>query len=168
MKTRYPIIVTCMVLTLLGAESKAFSQDADTENRVLIRVGSGLYDVRREDAPAFRQGEIGFRHDKNTLQPFVGFILTTTKDTYGYLGILGEVPLIDRIQLLLRLAGGFYTRGKGIDLGFPLEFRTEVELSWQWTSQSCIGVALSHLSNGALSKVNPGLEMLSLTYSITR
>ena len=157
-----------MVLTLIGAESRAFSQQADTENRVLIRVGTGLYDIRRADAHAFRQGEIGFTHDRNTLQPFVGFILTTTKDTYGYLGLLAEVPLLDRIQLLVRLAGGLYTRGKGIDLGFPLEFRSEAELSWQWTSQSRVGVALSHLSNGGLSKVNPGLEMLSLTYAITR
>jgi hypothetical protein len=156
------------MLTLLIAESEAFSQEADTENWLLIRVGTGLYDVRRENAPAFRQAEIGFWHDKNTLQPFVGFILTTTKDTYGYLGLLAEVPFTDRIQVLLRLAGGLYTRGRGIDLGFPFEFRSEVELAWQWTSQSRIGLALSHLSNGALSKANPGLEMLGVTYSVTR
>ena len=168
MRIRHPFIVTFIMLLLAGAGTPAHSQGVDGENKILIRVGTGLYDVRRPNATAFRQVEIGFMHEENTLQPFAGFMSTTTEDSYGYLGLLAEVPVVNQVQALVRFAGGIYTRGTGTNLGFPLEFRSELELAWQWTSQSRIGIAFSHLSNGAFSDVNPGLEILSLTYSITR
>jgi lipid A 3-O-deacylase len=130
----------------------------------MTRMSSGLYDLRRAPAVPARQVEFAIMHDERLLQPLVGFVATQTQDSYLYFGVLTDLPLFDPLRIALRFAGWIYHQGRGIDLGYPLEFRSEVEFIWNLDCSNRFGIGLAHLSNGALSGVNPGLEALLLSY----
>ena len=49
------------------------------------------------------------------------------------------------------------------DLGYPIEFRSSVEVGWQADSSVRIGIIAAHLSNADLGDDNPGRNTVSLT-----
>ena len=51
---------------------------------------------------------------------------------------------------------GYYTSGDGKDLGSPLEFKTEVQLSYNLLPGSKLGYSYNHVSNAGLGDKNPG------------
>ena len=61
---------------------------------------------------------------------------------------------------------GYYANGDGPDLGFPLEFRSGVELGYRFDNRSRLAVGFSHISNADLGDRNPGTEIVTMTYSI--
>ncbi|WP_157879134.1 acyloxyacyl hydrolase [Pararhodospirillum photometricum] len=61
---------------------------------------------------------------------------------------------------------GYYQRGGGRDLGYPLEFRSGLEIGWRFDGGMRAGVAMHHLSNANIGDRNPGVEELSLNLSI--
>jgi hypothetical protein len=64
------------------------------------------------------------------------------------------------------IAAGFYWQGHGKNLGFPLEFRTGIELGYQFEDRRRFGVHFYHLSNAGLGEKNPGEESLIIYYEI--
>ena len=60
---------------------------------------------------------------------------------------------------------GLYTQGEDVDLGFPVEFRSGVELGVRFDSGWQVSVSYDHRSNADLSHWNPGLETLQLRVS---
>jgi len=136
--------------------------------RLVARMSSGLYDVRRTPTVTAQQVEFVFEHKNRFLQPLVGFIATQTQDNYLYFGVLTDLSLLDPLRVAFRFAGGLFHQGRGIDLGYPLEFRSEIEVTWNLDDHNRFGVGLAHLSNGALSSSNPGLEALLMSYYFVR
>jgi hypothetical protein len=65
----------------------------------------------------------------------------------------------------LSFAPGYYRAGGGKDLGYPLEFRSGIELGWRF-HEGRVGVELYHLSNASLARHNPGEESLVLTLAL--
>jgi hypothetical protein len=55
---------------------------------------------------------------------------------------------------------------EGIDLGFPLEFRTGAELSFAFRDKSRLALQFTHLSNGGIAPDNPGTENIALIFGI--
>ena len=154
-----------MLVWMAGED--AFSQSADRQNMPLIRFGVGFYDIRRTSATGQKELEFAFPEILNSLQPFAGFIATGTHDGYVYVGMSAKKPLSNHLLLLPSFACGFYGHGNGIQLGYPLEFRSSLEIAWQWNSQIRLGVAFSHLSHGPLTGFNPGLETITLSIART-
>ena len=60
---------------------------------------------------------------------------------------------------------GYYDRGDSKDLGYNLEFRSQIEFSYKLKS-SRIGFNLNHISNASIGDTNPGTE--SATISLIR
>ncbi|MCF6272311.1 MAG: acyloxyacyl hydrolase [Rhodobacteraceae bacterium] len=60
---------------------------------------------------------------------------------------------------------GIYVRGGDIDLGFPLEFRSGVELGLRFGDDWRVSISYDHRSNGDIARVNPGMETLQLRVS---
>ena len=145
-------------------QASAQPAPATSEPRLMTRMSSGLYDIRRAPAVPARQVEFAALQDQRFLQPLVGFIAAQTQDSYLYFGVLTDLPLFDPLRIALRFAGGIYHQGRGINLGYPLEFRSELEFIWNLDRRNRFGIGLAHFSNGALSGVNPGLEALLLSY----
>jgi lipid A 3-O-deacylase len=99
-------------------------------------------------------------------RPLVGVMATAEQSFYGYAGINFEILFAKRILFAPGFAAGYFAPGNGKQLGYPLEFRSGVELAWQFNDLYRLGIHFYHLSNASLGHKNPGSESLVLFYDI--
>lgn len=99
-------------------------------------------------------------------RPLVGAMATAKGSVYLYGGLNFDLLFCDHLLFAPGFAAGYYVHGKGKNLGFPLEFRSGVELGWQFADWHRIGVHFYHLSNASIGKRNPGEESLVFYYDI--
>lgn len=83
-----------------------------------------------------------------------------------YLGVGGvrEFALAETWSWGLGAGAGVYHQGGGKDLGQPLEFHTRAYLGWRLAPGQQVRLAIEHISNADLGKINPGVELLSLNW----
>ena len=136
------------------------------EEPALISFGAGAFDVGKDET-AF-EGSIEYRPDIDFwyFRPFAGAMGTSDGSAYGYAGILLDLNLSDSFVTTLSFAPGAYHKGGGKDLGYTLEFRSQIELAYRFANRARLGIALSHMSNASLGRKNPGAESLLLTYAV--
>jgi len=132
----------------------------------LLMASAGWVDVSRRRHSAAELG-LGYRRRTRlwAFRPAVGLTVTSREAVYGWAGIAYDVR-IGRVTLTPSFAPGLYRRGRGVDLGHPVEFRSQFEAGYRLTTRSRIGVALSHMSNAGLGQTNPGVETVTLDYAI--
>ena len=108
-----------------------------------------------------------YRSDKKFfyLKPFAGIDVNFDYGGMVYAGVLMDIYLGRRIVVTPTFAPGIYWQGDSKDLGYPVEFRSMLEVSYRFDNRSRLGVAFGHISNASLSKDNPGTELFLLTYS---
>jgi hypothetical protein len=99
------------------------------------------------------------------LRPIAGVLTSSTGGAYVYSGVMLDVPLGGSVRLAPGLAAGAVVAPGDRDLGFPLEFRSSLELSVAPSDAVRCGVAFSHVSNARLGDHNPGVEVL--TFALT-
>lgn len=99
-------------------------------------------------------------------RPLVGLMMTARGSGYLYGGINFDFLFWDHLLISPGFAAGYYWQGSGKNLGFPLEFRSGVELAWQFSDWHRLGIHFYHLSNASLARRNPGEESLVLYYDI--
>jgi hypothetical protein len=100
------------------------------------------------------------------LRPLVGVMSNAKGSGYVYLGIDFDLLFFDHLLISPGFAGGYYWQGHGKDLGYPIEFRSGIELGWQFLDNRRLGLHFYHLSNASLGRRNPGEESLVLFYDI--
>lgn len=101
------------------------------------------------------------------IRPIVGGFFTDEGGGYAYAGLNWDIELIpNQLFLIPNFAVGAYTDGDGKDLGGALEFRSGIELAYQFENANQIGIALNHLSNASIYDSNPGAESVIVTYSV--
>ena len=76
--------------------------------------------------------------------------INTGKDKESFLGTLQPVT------------GLMVTDGK--DLGHVIEFKTEIQISYEFSSNSEIAVSYNHISNASLGDKNPGANSYMFNY----
>lgn len=99
-------------------------------------------------------------------RPLVGLMMTARGSGYLYGGINFDLLFWNHLLIAPGFAAGYYWEGRGKNLGYPLEFRSGVELAWQFSDWHRLGIHFYHLSNASLSRRNPGEESLVLYYDI--
>lgn len=100
------------------------------------------------------------------IRPLIGVMSTIEGSGYLYSGINFDLLFFDHVLIAPGFAAGYYWKGHGKDLGYPLEFRSGVEVAWQWGNRYRFGVHFYHLSNAHLGRRNPGEESLIAFYEI--
>lgn len=126
----------------------------------------GAYDVSQDDDSAFEVGvEYRYKDVYYGLRPLVGVMVTSDDAIYGYTGAQWDMFLTDSIVFSPNFVAGAYSAGDGKDLGYGIEFKSGIELAYQFDDLSRLGVAFNHISNASLGSDNPGTENLILTYS---
>ena len=140
---------------------------AQAEDTGYLRAGMGALEVFRGSGRSF-EGDLEFRPGWKlwVLQPTIGGIVTGDSALYGYVGVSADLFLSDNVLLRPSVAAGLYDRGNGFDLGNTLEFRSAIELAWQFENRLRLGVEFAHISNANLAEHNPGEESLLLTVSV--
>lgn len=159
---------------LLAIAASVTSLFAGNHPPDLLSFGIGAYDLYRERYRTF-EFEIEYKFHLKCLKspnrylefrPLIGVMATAKGAFYGYLGINFDLLFFDHIHFAPGFAAGYFTPGKGKNLGYPIEFRSGVELAWQFSDWHRLGFHFYHLSNASIGRRNPGEESLVLFYDI--
>jgi lipid A 3-O-deacylase len=132
----------------------------------LLSVGVGAFNVLKTRVVPEFQMEYRTALSIIMARPFFGAFTTSDLNFYLYAGIGWDLHFSKRIVLTPSFAPGLYLPGHGKNLGYPLEFRTSMELAYKFDNKSRLGIQFYHLSNASISSRNPGTEALLIFYSI--
>ena len=110
---------------------------------------SELFGIQHSNEDLFKNTFLG------KISPITGFMMTADSASYLYTGVQAEYE-IGKLNLTPSFSPGYYTSGDGKDLGSPLEFKTEVQLSYDLLPGSKLGYSYNHVSNAGLGDKNPG------------
>ena len=113
------------------------------------KKSSELFGVQHSNEDLFRDTFLG------KLSPITGFMVTADSASYFYTGVQAEYK-VGKLNLTPSFSPGIYSMGDGKDLGSPLEFKTEVQLSLELLPGSKLGYSYNHLSNAGFGDKNPG------------
>jgi len=144
----------------LGSTGIAEENKLQVQNTQL-NMYSGMFDFSDQKQRAIL---VGFQHQNEelyretflgTLSPITGGFVTENQALYAYTGIEWNFDL-GSINITPSFAPGLYGEGNGKDLGHILEFKSEVQASWNLSESSELGMSYNHLSNASLGDKNPG------------
>ena len=140
---------------------------ARADDPAFFSFSAAWFDVNKQDDSAL-EGRIEYRSDKKFwfLKPFGGVMGTSDGAAHGYVGVLVDIYFGRRIVVTPSFAPGLYHDGSGKDLGYPVQFRSQLEIAYRFDDRSRLGISFNHLSNGGLDDSNPGVESLAITYSM--
>ena len=132
----------------------------------LLSVSLGTFDTFDNETAV--EGRMEYRSDTKlwNFRPFSGFMATSDKALYGYLGVLIDLYFGRRFVITPSFAPGAWSRGDGKDLGHWIEFRSQLEFAYRLDDRSRIALSISHMSNAGLDSTNPGEESAMLTYAV--
>jgi len=136
-----------------------------------LELGAGAFDITPSKRPyAGTQGDFRGEYHFGDLvwiiSPMVGLDVTTSGGTYLYGGFGFDINFSPNWVLTPNGAVGWYQHGSGTVLGSWFEFRTGAELDYKFEDQSRLGIAVHHISNAGLTKVNPGEQSVLLVYQL--
>ncbi len=138
----------------------SFSVNADEKNNE-FNFYSGMFDFSDDGK---KSSLIGFQHQNENLNrdtflgnlsPITGALITADNATYVYTGVQAQYKL-GALNLTPSFTPGLYNEGEGKDLGHIVEFKSEIQLSFDIFKQSELGLSYNHLSNASLGDKNPG------------
>jgi len=168
MKTNI-IKILIIIFVFLGFAKNINADELKSNNSHQFNFFSGVFDKTNE---AKNSELFGVQHSSENLfretflgkiSPITGFMITDNSDTYFYTGVQAEYK-IGKLNLTPSLSPGIYTVADGKDLGLPLEFKSEVQISIDLFSGSKLGYSQSHISNADLGDKNPGADSYMLNF----
>tara|TARA_Y100000590_G_scaffold267000_1_gene299856 strand:- start:2345 stop:2893 length:549 start_codon:yes stop_codon:yes gene_type:complete len=123
---------------------------------------TGMFDFSDDKQ---RAAVLGLEHQNDELfikstrgaiySPITGGFVTANNAFYLYTGIQAEYK-IGSLIINPSFAPGYYGEGNGKDLGYPLEFKTELQLAFDLSDSTHLGMSYNHISNASLGDKNPG------------
>ena len=152
-----PIIALALSTTaLLTAKPKPVSH---------LSIAGGIFDVNRSHQSFSFQAQ--YRWDPATyhIRPQIGLLGTAQSTLYLYGGVGLDIFVGKHLVLTPNFSPGFFYKGSGKDLFFPLEFRSCFEASWRLPKEARVGAEFFHISNASMGRKNPGTEVLLFFYS---
>lgn len=94
------------------------------------------------------------------LTPALGLSAAEDGSFYVYADLKRHFWLSPHWLLTPSLGAGLYDGGDEVDLGHPVEFKSGLELGYEFDSRLRLGLGFFHISNSSLSNNNPGTEIL--------
>ena len=155
--------ILTIFLILVGLTKNINADESKSYDSHEYNFFSGVFDITNE---AKNSELFGVQHSNEDLfrdtflgkiSPITGFMITDNTDTYFYTGVQAEYK-IGKLNLIPSFSPGIYTVGDGKDLGSPLEFKSEVQLSIDLLPGTTLGYSQSHLSNADFGDTNPGAD----------
>ena len=110
---------------------------------------ASLYGIEHQNENLYRDTIFG------RISPVTGAMITKDSATYIYTGVETNYSL-GRLNITPSFTPGLYRQGDGKDLGHPLEFKSEVQLSLDLSEGTNFGMSYNHVSNASLGDKNPG------------
>jgi len=145
-----------------------FADSPEGPQHDLFTFGVGWFDAidKNDQAAEFR-----FEYRPGVFlwkfKPFLGLAGTSDSGFYAYGGLRIDAYSGRRIVVSPSFALVGYHQGDGKDLGANGVARSGIDISWCFDNNAQLGLAFHHMSHGrVMGDLNPGTEMISLTYSI--
>ena len=155
------VAVLMPVSTAIGQEKKG-----DPE---FLSGAFGAFDFNRTKDQG-TEVRVEYRSDKklsNLFKPFAVAAYSTSGHAFLGGGLLIDVFFGRRYVVTPSLSPHLYFGGDSdLDLDFPIQFRSQLEIAYRLDNRARVGLALSHYSNASLGSSNPGTESLMLYYSL--
>lgn len=130
-------------------------------------IGGGWYDAGPHHSGSVFQIEYRFsKHILHVLRPQIIFLFPELKGLYAGIGVGVDLHFGRHFICTPSFSPGYYYKGSSRDLGYPLEFRSALELSHEWSNHIRAGVQFYHLSNASLSHRNPGSNAFTFVVAI--
>tara|TARA_B100001996_G_scaffold148881_1_gene113305 strand:+ start:59 stop:562 length:504 start_codon:yes stop_codon:yes gene_type:complete len=118
---------------------------------------SNLFGIQHINENLYRESFLG------RLQPVTGAFMTADNAAYIYTGF--QIPYESgSLKITPSFTPGLYDDGDGKDLGHVIEFKSEIQISFNLTSDSEIGISYNHLSNASLGSKNPGANSYIINF----
>ena len=150
------------IILIFGLTSIGLAEEEKLQlQNIQLNMYSGMFDF--SDAKQ-RAVLVGFQHQNEelyretflgTLSPITGGFVTENAALYAYTGVEWNFNL-GPINFTPSFAPGLYGEGNGKDLGHILEFKSEVQASFNLSENSQLGMSYNHISNASLGDKNPG------------
>ena len=146
-----------------------FSTTAQAQNADYLSFGIGWWDLNDDqDAVDMR---VEYRPAipvlVENLNPWIGAEVTSDGSVWGGGGLLYDWEVSPQWHVIPNFGAGLYGQGgSDKDLGHVIEFRSQLEIAYEFETQQRLGVSIGHLSNASLDDENPGTEVLNLYYHI--
>jgi len=90
------------------------------------------------------------------LQPITGIMVSPDYQGYVYTGLQLNRKIGDNFTLTPSFTPGLYSRGKGKPLYHILQFKSEIQISWETKNNNTFGFSFNHMSNAGIGDRNPG------------
>ena len=154
---KFLISVLFVLLNFSAISEEIKDNNLDTK----FSVYSGMFDFSDDGK---RSTLIGFQHQNEdlnrdtflgNLSPITGAMITADNATYFYTGVQANYE-IGSLKFTPSFTPGYYEKGDGKDLGHIFEFKSEVQLSLDFSKSSKLGFSYNHISNASLGDKNPG------------
>ena len=113
------------------------------------KQASGLVGLQHQNDDLFRDSFLG------KISPITGGFITEKSAFYVYTGAQAEYNL-GLLTITPSFAPGYYNYGDGKDLGSALEFKSEVQVSFDLSDSAELGMSYNHISNASIGDKNPG------------
>ena len=151
------IVIALLTVCLVNFVSTADEISNETEFNVFagmfdfsdVKQKSALFGIQHQNEDLFRKSFLG------KLSPITGGFMTEKNAFYLYTGVQGEYEF-GILKITPSFAPGYYNYGDGKDLGYPLEFKSEIQMSLGLSDTTQLGMSYNHISNASLGTKNPG------------
>ena len=136
-----------------------------SDNIDYFSISAGCFDFMR-DRHKTVELRVEYKPSFNlqTIRPLFGAMVTFKGASYFYSGLSLDLFFAQWLYFSPSLAAGLYLKGKGKDLGFPVEFRSAAELGFRFKKGYRLSMNICHISNASLGHRNPGCESLFFTF----
>ena len=121
------------------------------------KQSSGLLGLQHQNEDLFRNSFLG------KLSPITGGFFTEKNALYLYTGVQAEYEL-GFLTITPSFAPGYYNYGSGKDLGYPLEFKSEIQMSLNLSDSTHLGMSYNHISNASIGTKNPGANSYMINF----
>jgi len=163
-------ILLNIIITLISFSYVNLANSEDlTANETELNFFTGMFDFSDHKQ---KSGIIGLQHLNDELfresflgkiSPITGGFLTEKSAYYIYTGAQADYNL-GLVTITPSFAPGYYNYGDGKDLGHPLEFKTEVQMSFNLSDSTEFGMSYNHISNASLGDKNPGANSYMINF----
>ena len=163
------IVLLTLCFVNFGSIADDGLNETDSSNETELNFFTGMFDFSDEKQSS---GLLGLQHQNENLfrnsflgklSPITGGFFTEKSAFYLYSGVQAEYEL-GLLTITPSFAPGYYNYGSGKDLGYPLEFKSEIQMSFNLSDSSHLGMSYNHISNASLGTKNPGANSYMLNF----
>ena len=161
-------IASTILMMLISFSFLGFAYSADenqdelaTELTTEFNFFTGMFDFSddKQASPVLglqhQNEELFIDTGKGRMSPITGGFITSKNAFYLYTGVQAEYE-IGSFNFTPSFAPGYYGKGNGKDLGSVVEFKTEVQVTYDLSEVTHLGMSYNHISNASIGSKNPG------------